>query len=292
MMARWWAFVRNQHGRTMNPKRRISVSHRTRFTLLGVFMIAALLGGCGSAPLEGAPLESGPLFFRAENGITIMCPDAALGAVGIVDDDSYTKRSYKTIMDNPLDASTSCTSGITSMAGMFYEAADFNEDISTWDTSNVTSMASMFMYAQDFNQDISAWDTGNVTEMTSMFAYATHFNHDIGEWDTSNVTDMRSMFAYATAFNRDIGDWNTSNVRNMRGMFEFATIFNQNVGAWDTRNVTDMQQMFYFATNFFQNLSRWGVDKVTRCTDFAVGTSAAWTYHLKPSFGVGADCAF
>ena len=71
------------------------------------------------------------------------------------------------------------TSEITDMGLLFYEKANFNDDISRWDVSSVTDMSQMFYQASAFNQPLS-FDTSSVTTMQNMFyvrsapAHATH----------------------------------------------------------------------------------------------------------------------
>jgi uncharacterized repeat protein (TIGR02543 family) len=154
--------------------------------------------GSGQAFLGGGTVTVGtiditlyamwhPHFFLAENGVTVMCPDAGFGDTGTVDGMEYTKRTRAEIRNNPTLAATSCTSGITDMAIMFMYFWDFNVDLSTWDTSNVTSMASMFEEAWSFDQDISAWDTSNVTNMSFMFQRAESFNQDLSLWCVEKI---------------------------------------------------------------------------------------------------------
>ncbi|BCD61781.1 hypothetical protein NitYY0826_C0644 [Nitratiruptor sp. YY08-26] len=155
------------------------------------------------------------------------------------------------------------TSNVMNMGKMFYHATSFDQPIGDWNTSNVRNMRLMFFYAESFNQPIRYWDTSNVTNMYGMFASATNFNQPIGKWDTSNVTSMGSMFYNAVKFNQPIGNWNTSNVTNMSYMFEYATSFNQPIGGWDTSNVTDMYDMFGNATSFNQPIGNWNTSNVT-----------------------------
>ncbi|MGY8887112.1 MAG: BspA family leucine-rich repeat surface protein, partial [Flavobacteriales bacterium] len=128
-------------------------------------------------------------FYLNTNGVTCMCPDAAVGDTGVVNGVTYTKRTAAQITTT--NAATTCTSGITDMGGMF--GGTFNQDISSWDVSNVTDMSYMFA-GTSFNQDISTWDVSNVTLMSHMFA-GTIFNQPIGNWDVSNVTDMSYVFS-------------------------------------------------------------------------------------------------
>lgn len=153
------------------------------------------------------------------------------------------------------------TASVTNMAGMFYEAEAFNQNIGGWNTANVTNMSGMFELAAAFNQHIGHWNTSNVTNMGNMFLSlgATAFNQDIGNWNTAKVTDMGYMFYGAKDFNQDISRWNTANVTQMGTMFFGATAFNQDIGHWNTAKVTDMYGMFWGATAFNQDLGNWKI---------------------------------
>jgi surface protein len=194
-------------------------------------------------------------FYLASNGVTCMCPNAAVGdsgdpGNGIV----YTKRTRNQI--TPQNAATTCTSGITDMSELFRDLtgfSTFNEDISSWDVSDVTNMLYMFN-GTAFNQPIGDWDVSNVTNMQYMFAVS-DFNQPIGDWDVSNVTNMIGMFS-VSAFNQPIGDWDVSSVTSMFAMF-VSTPFNQPIGNWDVSSVTDMYGMFNGAGDFNQDISNW-----------------------------------
>jgi surface protein len=154
---------------------------------------------------------------------------------------------------------------VTNMAGMFYEATNFNSDIGNWDVSNVETMSSMFRGASAFNQDISAWDVSNVTSMSSMFYLATAFNQDLSAWNNRlfQVKDMANMFFYAESFNGDISGWDISSVTKMTSMFYYARQFNIDISTWDVSNITSMHSVFFGAENFNQNLNQWDVSNVT-----------------------------
>lgn len=199
-------------------------------------------------------------FILAANGITVLCPDAVVGASGTVNGITYTKRTREQIItnrDEPGYASTACTSGITDMRDLFFLAADFNEDIASWDTSNVTTMQRAFDGATSFDQPIGAWDTSSVTDMRDAFYAAASFDQPIGDWDTSGVTSMSDLFSGAASFDQDIGGWNTS-------------------------SVTSMRSMFFGAAQFDQDLSAWLVASVTICEEFATGASPTWTTARQP----------
>ena len=234
-----------------------------QFTQIGRFMklsISILLISLISS-IQAYSQESPNNFYLNANGVTCMCPNAAIGETGEVNGITYTKRTREQI--TPANASTTCTSGITDMSDLFEHEESFNGDISTWDTSNVTSMDRMFWDANAFNQDIGNWDVSNVTSMVGMFAEAESFNQDIGNWDVGNVTDMRAMFYDADSFNQDIGNWDVSSVTSMYSMFYDAGSFNQDIGNWDVSNVTDMDYMFSWAESFNQDIGNWDVSNVT-----------------------------
>ena len=198
------------------------------------------------------------------NGVTIVCEDASVGDTGDVNGVEYTKRTRDQI--TPDNASTTCTSGITNMANLFFtqEFIDygFNEDISHWDVSNVTDMVGMFHDADVFNGDLSAWDVSKVTNMHQMFRHSRSFNGEIGNWDVSNVDDMSEMFFDAQSFNQPIGDWNTGSVTTLARMFNGAVLFNQDISGWNTSKVTTTYRMFFNAHSFNQPLNSWDVSSV------------------------------
>jgi uncharacterized repeat protein (TIGR02543 family) len=200
-------------------------------------------------------------FYRAENGVTIKCPYAEIEDEGWVDGVQYTKRTRDMITES--NASTTCTSGITDMSGLFFQESTFNEDISHWDVSSVTTMRGMFVENEIFNQDIGDWNVGSVADMSRMFERAEDFNQDIGSWDVSNVTDMEHMFLDTRIFDQDIGNWDVSSVTNMREMFLNAISFNQDIGDWDVSSVENMLGMFMGAELFNQDIGDWDVSSVT-----------------------------
>ena len=102
-------------------------------------------------------------FYRATNGVTVLCPAAAVGDTGVVDGVTYTKRDRAAlnalVTASPTDEvelARSCTTGVTDLSELFGDAeqlfggskvsdpATFNPDLSSWDVSSVTVMSDMF----------------------------------------------------------------------------------------------------------------------------------------------------
>ena len=144
-------------------------------------------------------------FFLHSNGITVRCPNAAVGASGTVRTTEYTKRVVSDIEDLLMDdannpaIATTCTSGITNMSAMFMTILVFNQDIGSWDVSSVTSMGGMFWSAQAFNQDIGGWDVSSVTSMNNLFAFASSFDQDLSGWCVSGIGSEPSSFAFGAS---------------------------------------------------------------------------------------------
>ena len=258
-----------------------------------------------------APTPPPNPFYLDTNGVTVLCPDARVGDVGVVNGVTYTKRDRAGLLElvgtsEEADLAMSCTSGVTDMSTMFKDASSFNGDIGSWDTSSATTMRQMFVRASSFNQDISKWDTAAVTDMSSMFLGTAVFNQDVSEWNTESVTDMMMMFYGATSFNnggaaltwgantvsvvsmfemfrgaasfnQDVSGWNTASVTNMQGMFYEATAFNNGGAAltWaNTAAVKNMQRMFLHATSFNQDVSEWNTESVTDMMMMFYGASS------------------
>ena len=100
------------------------------------------------------------MFYLADNGVTVLCPAAAVGDTGVVDGVTYTKRDRAAldalVAASPTDEvelARSCTTGVTDLSELFGEAiggskvsdpTTFNPDLSSWDVSSVTDMSFMF----------------------------------------------------------------------------------------------------------------------------------------------------
>ena len=98
-------------------------------------------------------------FYRATNGVTVLCPAAAVGDTGVVDGVTYTKRDRAAldalVTASPTDEvelARSCSTGVTDLSELFGDSGSskvsdpttFNPDLSSWDVSSVTAMTDMF----------------------------------------------------------------------------------------------------------------------------------------------------
>lgn len=118
-------------------------------------------------------IDTDELFYLAENGVTIRCPEADPGQTGMVNGTGY-EAVGRGLLDQKLadgaDLSTVCTTPVTDLGSMFAGAENFNQDISSWNVSNVTNMRRMFFDASSFNQDLSGWCVQNIDEEPNDFS--------------------------------------------------------------------------------------------------------------------------
>ena len=194
------------------------------------------------------------LFYLHPNGVTILCPNASVGAIGTVDGVQYTKVDRNTLIakrNAGENLALVCTSGITDLSNMFRkmgEAANSaGSGIGNWDTSSVTTIAKIFSNGW-FNQDISNWDVSNVTNMLNAFNGAHKFDQDLSGWDTSSVVNMSTTFRRAERFKSDISGWNTSSVTDMRNFLKETEDFDHDLSGWTVNNVTQCEG-FYLDSN-------------------------------------------
>ena len=204
------------------------------------------------------------LFYLHPNGVTILCPNASVGAIGTVNGVQYTKVDRNTLIakrDAGENLGLVCTSGITSLKDMFRKKGP-----------NANPLAS----------GIGNWDTSSVTNMSRMFANS-NFNQDISNWDVSSVTNLDRTFNGAQSFNQDLSSWNTSSVKIMKQTFIKARSFVSNISTWNTSSVTDMRETFREADAFNTDLSGWSVDNVTQCGGFILNADLMSTDKI-PNF--------
>ena len=228
-----------------------------------------------------------PIAFLAENGITVMCPHAEVGDIGIVNGVEYEVVDRELLIQRIEEGRGTlnkrvCVTLITNMNSLF-EGLNFNQPIGDWDVSNVTNMNLMFRNSQ-FNRPIQDWDVSNVTGMIGMFQLS-QFNQSIENWDVSSVTNMNGMFG-GSQFNQSVANWNVSNVTDMWGMF-FDTPFNHPIGDWDVENVTRMDWMFR-NSQFNQNISNWCVWRIGS-EPSAFSSGSPLTDDNKPVWGTCPD---
>ena len=114
------------------------------------------------------------LFYIADNGVTIMVPNAAVSDIRVVKGVTYTKRTADLITTN--NAKTTYTSGITSMRNLFSGQRAFNQNISHWNVSSVKHMSGILKNAVSCVGHFSHWEVSNVTAMRTRFEGAENFN--------------------------------------------------------------------------------------------------------------------
>ena len=104
-------------------------AHKTKLrkNKTSFFPSLLLLPLCVVLLIPAISAEAQSNFYLADNGVTVMCPDAVVGETGVVNDITYTKRDRASLdalrsadQNNPEFART-CTSGITNMSNLFFK---------------------------------------------------------------------------------------------------------------------------------------------------------------------------
>jgi len=115
---------------------------------------------------------------------------------------------------------------VTATACMFLNCINMNDSaVLTWNTSTITTMAGMFRQASQFNQPIGVWDTSNVVRMSRMFRGGnsnnypvvlrdSSFNQSLNGWDVTGVSrgDMREMFYFNELMAGNCNQWCVSHI--------------------------------------------------------------------------------
>jgi len=187
-------------GGSLTPAPSASVSHGTvlSWTITPPTGLDGIeVTGCGGT-LSGQTYTTPPIaedcdvtlsfyqrFSRADNGLTIVCPQVALGESGVISGTTYTKRAKEDI--DPDNAATSCISGVTDLSGLFKGDTSFNGDITHWDTASVTNMDELFANASAFNQDLGGWC------VSQMATEPLDFDTGASSWDIANARPNWNM---------------------------------------------------------------------------------------------------
>lgn len=134
----------------------------------------------------------------ASNGVTILAGNADFGQQKVINGITYTVRDTVQQGDvdpiNESNASTSVTSKVTNMSGLFQDKVlsdeNFSIDITHWDVSNVTNMSNMFKNADfgaGYDKSLAVWDVSNVINFDNMFENSLGFNNDLTYWNVSHI---------------------------------------------------------------------------------------------------------
>jgi hypothetical protein len=87
----------------------------------------------------------------------LTCSDTTVGETLIVNGEIYTRRADFNGLTTVEEYRLTCTTGITDFSGAFL-GSTLNPDINSWDTSAATTMAGMFRDASNFDQELTCWN--------------------------------------------------------------------------------------------------------------------------------------
>ena len=200
---------------------------------------------------------------------------------------------------NLIKVPTKLPYGVTNMANMFRDAANFNQSLNNWDVRNVEDMGNMFQNATSFNQPLNNWDVSSVKDMNNMFANAISFNQPLNNWNISSVGDiylnqnmqnmingsLNSMFENATSFNQSLHKWNISNPdNNCKNMLDYSGLSQYNyqntlIGWYNKcKSLLFVPKKIGAKGMIYNKYNKWGISNNTSGNG-AISTTTSWILH-------------
>jgi hypothetical protein len=174
--------------------------------------------------------------------------------------------SNKNIFNKPLNNWLLGTTN-KSMANMFNNTSNFNQDITGWDVTKVTSMNNMFNSSQSFNQNLSSWVLTNCTTALRMFFLADNFNQDLGSMTLgASLTDVNYMFYFGATTNEN---YTSTIVGWANQVFSNSAPYNVNGANLGTKS----------PSRSFDNSASGGANfaDAGAARDYLTGATAGWT---------------
>lgn len=158
---------------------------------------------------------------------------------------------------------------LESAAGMFENAAAYNEKIANWNMSSVKNVSGMFKNNTTFTGYIEPWfnQSNEVEDLSSMFEGST-YTGKLVEWKLPSAKTTSNMFKDAS-FDGYIQSWfkydtdTTFVIEDMSGMFSGSSLYGTNantskgVNQWDVRTVKNAAGMFEGNDNFGAWMKNW-----------------------------------
>ena len=158
---------------------------------------------------------------------------------------------------------------LESAAGMFENAAAYNEKITNWNMSGVKNVSGMFKNNTTFTGYIEPWfnQSNEVEDLSSMFEGST-YTGKLVEWKLPSAKTTSNMFKDAS-FDGYIKNWfkydtdTTFAIEDMSGMFSGSSLYgtdantSKGVNQWDVRSVKNAAGMFEGNDNFGAWMKNW-----------------------------------
>ncbi|MBP0971029.1 MAG: BspA family leucine-rich repeat surface protein [Oscillospiraceae bacterium] len=220
----------------------IPVTAQTSVT--AVASTATLDEATGTLTLSGAVVRDDVIAFANNAAVK-----KVVAAKGTVLPKSCTEMFQKFSAES-IDLSNADTSGVQSMARMFYKCTNLTSlNISGFNTASVTNLSRMFNECSKLTEiDVSGFDTSAVTDMYGLFMDCTSLKSmDLSGFDTSQVTTFSNMFYNCAVLETvNLSGLDTSKSESFTSMFSHCVALKElDVSGFDTSSATEMFGMFY-----------------------------------------------